>query len=135
MDVLSRSWIAHVLCHLVSTLLALSFRQRAVIAMSSACVTLAGIHGSVFFSATFVEYHSRNLYGHQEPVLFSAGWESRHNSLGSTIARHEWKGLSKVPGALEDWVTKQKVERQERQKQYERAQRRIPGMWEEEDDN
>ena len=38
----------------------------------------------------------------------SAGWENR--SGGTVIARHEYKGLSKMTGALEDWVEKQKFE-------------------------
>jgi WD repeat-containing protein 23 len=38
----------------------------------------------------------------------SAGWESARG--GTVIARHEYKGLSKMPGALEDWVEKQRQE-------------------------
>lgn len=34
----------------------------------------------------------------------SAGWESGRG--GSRVARHEWKGLSKMGGSLEDWVEK-----------------------------
>jgi len=34
----------------------------------------------------------------------SAGWESGRG--GSRLARHEWKGLSKMRGSLEDWVEK-----------------------------
>ncbi|KAJ7762387.1 WD40-repeat-containing domain protein [Mycena maculata] len=45
-----------------------------------------------------VSWHS------QEPVLMSAGWESGRG--GSRVARHEWKGLSKMGGSLEDWVEK-----------------------------
>ncbi|KAK7063723.1 WD-repeats-region domain-containing protein [Favolaschia claudopus] len=45
-----------------------------------------------------VSWHS------QEPVLMSAGWESGRG--GSRLARHEWKGLSKMGGSLEDWVQK-----------------------------
>ncbi|KAJ7292730.1 WD40 repeat-like protein [Mycena rebaudengoi] len=45
-----------------------------------------------------VSWHS------QEPVLMSAGWESGRG--GSRLARHEWKGLSKMSGSLEDWVEK-----------------------------
>lgn len=44
----------------------------------------------------------------QEPVIMSAGWENR--SGGTVIARHEYKGLSKMTGALEDWVERQKSE-------------------------
>lgn len=38
----------------------------------------------------------------------SAGW--RNGSGGTVIARHEYKGLSKMAGALEDWVERQKFE-------------------------
>ncbi|KAJ7663629.1 WD40-repeat-containing domain protein [Mycena rosella] len=59
-----------------------------------------------------VSWHS------QEPVLMSAGWESGRRGWesgrdpwesgrgGSRLARHEWKGLSKMGGSLEDWVEK-----------------------------
>jgi len=50
-----------------------------------------------------VSWHS------QEPVIMSAGWESMTG--GTIIARHEYKGLSKMTaGALEDWVERQKLE-------------------------
>lgn len=44
----------------------------------------------------------------KEPVIMSAGWESARG--GTVIARHEYKGLLKRPGALEDWVEKQTQE-------------------------
>ncbi|KAK0198745.1 WD40-repeat-containing domain protein [Armillaria mellea] len=50
-----------------------------------------------------VSWHS------QEPVMMSAGWDSGHG--GSILARHEWKGLSKMNGSLEDWVTREESER------------------------
>lgn len=40
--------------------------------------------------------------------MLSAGWEDA--SGGTVIARHEWKGLMKMPGALEDWVEKNRQE-------------------------
>jgi WD repeat-containing protein 23 len=43
--------------------------------------------------------------------MMSAAWEGDRG--GSVVARHEWKGLSKIPGALEDWVEKKKLERLE----------------------
>ncbi|KAJ7157164.1 WD40 repeat-like protein [Mycena filopes] len=52
-----------------------------------------------------VSWHSR------EPVLMSAGWESGRG--GSRVARHEWKGLTKMAGSLEDWVVKQTQEARE----------------------
>ncbi|KAJ7110375.1 WD40 repeat-like protein [Mycena crocata] len=45
-----------------------------------------------------VSWHS------QEPVLMTAGWESGRG--GSRVARHEWKGLLKMGGSLEDWTEK-----------------------------
>ncbi|KAF9486361.1 WD40 repeat-like protein [Pholiota conissans] len=50
-----------------------------------------------------VSWHSK------EPVIMSAGWESARG--GTVIARHEYKGLSKMRGGLEDWVEKHKQER------------------------
>ena len=44
----------------------------------------------------------------QEPVLMSAAWGEAHD--GTAIARHEWKGLSKLRGRLEDWVDKEEDE-------------------------
>ncbi|KAF9074947.1 WD40-repeat-containing domain protein [Rhodocollybia butyracea] len=47
----------------------------------------------------------------QQPVLISAAWESiRH---GSTLAKHEWKGLSKLSNKLEDWEEKRHQEQAE----------------------
>jgi DDB1- and CUL4-associated factor 11 len=51
------------------------------------------------------------IFIYQEPVLMSAGWENGRG--GSVVARHEWKGLSKMPGALEDWVEKNTNEQRE----------------------
>ncbi|CAL1693996.1 unnamed protein product [Somion occarium] len=57
-----------------------------------------------------VSWHS------QQPVLMSAGWLSDgwDSREGSVIARHEWKGLSKMRYNLKDYVEKQKSERSER---------------------
>ena len=49
---------------------------------------------------------------HQEPVLMSVAWSSGDRG-GSVVARHEWKGLLKMPGALEDFVEKRRLESQE----------------------
>ncbi|KAF8921890.1 WD40-repeat-containing domain protein [Mucidula mucida] len=43
-----------------------------------------------------VSWHS------QEPVMMSAAWANSRG--GSILARHEWKGLQKMGGSLEDWV-------------------------------
>lgn len=56
------------------------------------------------FCVRDVAWHSR------EPVILSAAW---HAQGSSTVARHEWKGLSKMGGRLEDWVGKRDAEAQE----------------------
>ncbi|RDX51000.1 WD40 repeat-like protein [Lentinus brumalis] len=71
-----------------------------------------------------VSWHS------QEPILMSTGWLGRRwgHTEGSIVARHEWKGMSKVMGGLEDWVARQKAERAERAQR--RSQRRnMPGAF------
>ncbi|KAH8099280.1 WD40 repeat-like protein [Cristinia sonorae] len=57
-----------------------------------------------------VSWHS------QQPILMSAGWlgSGWGSREGSIIARHEWKGLSKMGYAVTDWIEKQKLERAER---------------------
>lgn len=50
----------------------------------------------------------------------SVGWEGRR--VGSVVARHEWKGLSKLSHSLEDWVDKQKAESQARLETRRRSQ-------------
>ncbi|KAJ8084592.1 hypothetical protein PM082_003365 [Marasmius tenuissimus] len=52
-----------------------------------------------------VSWHS------QQPVMMSAAWENRRT--GSTLARHDWKGLSKLGGSLEDWNEKRRLESRE----------------------
>jgi len=47
----------------------------------------------------------------KEPVLMSVAWSNGH--IGSIVARHEWKGLLKMPGALEDLVEKRRLEGRE----------------------
>jgi WD repeat-containing protein 23 len=66
---------------------------------------------------------------HQEPVLMSVGWSNGYE--GSVIARHEWKGLLKMPGALEDLVEKRRLESQE---QNARLPRRMPGQLDSDDE-
>ncbi|GLB35784.1 putative WD domain, G-beta repeat [Lyophyllum shimeji] len=76
----------------------------------------------------------------QEPALMSVAWESAHG--GSTVAKHEWKGLSKMRGALEDWVEKDNQEQQEtsrlrrsaRLSNRRTAQRHVPGAFEDEEE-
>ncbi|KAI0319054.1 WD40-repeat-containing domain protein [Amylostereum chailletii] len=73
-----------------------------------------------------VSWHSK------EPVIFSAGFETETKS--SIVARHEWKGLSKTPGALEDHVEKQKLERAQRAQGRSQTRRRMPGHLESDDE-
>ncbi|KAI9444682.1 WD40-repeat-containing domain protein [Lactarius indigo] len=70
-----------------------------------------------------VSWHSK------EPVLMSVGWSSGHG--GSVVARHEWKGLPKMAGALEDLVEKRRLEGQERSA---RQSRRLPGQLDSDDE-
>ncbi|THH00690.1 hypothetical protein EW026_g1895 [Hermanssonia centrifuga] len=71
-----------------------------------------------------VSWHS------QQPILMSAGWlgSGWGANESSVIARHEWKGLSKMQYSLQDYVERQTSERAER------AQRRgvlrsMPGSY------
>ena len=66
---------------------------------------------------------------YQEPVLMSVGWSSGHGS--SVVVRHEWKGLQKMQGALEDLVEKQRLESQE---QSVNRARGVPGYRDSDDD-
>jgi WD repeat-containing protein 23 len=68
----------------------------------------------------------------------SAGWENGRG--GSIVARHEWKGLSKMSGSLEDWVEKKAEEQKEstaNQRSGRRRSRalRIPGAFEVEEED
>ena len=78
----------------------------------------------------------------------SAGWEGNYGQC--LVARHEWKGLSKLGGKLEDFVAKETDERDERERsgRLRRSQRlahrqrasarRLPGHYtslNDEDDN
>jgi DDB1- and CUL4-associated factor 11 len=42
----------------------------------------------------------------------SVAWSNAGRG-GSVVARHEWKSLSKMPGALEDFVERKRLESQE----------------------
>jgi len=67
----------------------------------------------------------------------SAGWESGRG--GSVVARHEWKGLSKMPRALEDWVEKNAEEQKDSSarpvRRSTRLHRRVPGAFESEEED
>ncbi|EPQ60332.1 WD40 repeat-like protein [Gloeophyllum trabeum ATCC 11539] len=72
-----------------------------------------------------VSWHSK------EPVLMSVGW---NGGRGSIVARHEWKGLTKMGNNLEDWTERQREERDERARR--RSERyNIPGAFENSDDS
>jgi DDB1- and CUL4-associated factor 11 len=77
----------------------------------------------------------------EEPVLISAAWESQRH--GSTLARHEFKGLSKMSYSLEDWEQKRRDEGAEVQSSNRRSSRireqalrrlLIPGSYLDDDD-
>ncbi|TCD68084.1 hypothetical protein EIP91_011537 [Steccherinum ochraceum] len=80
-----------------------------------------------------VSWHS------QEPILMSAGWlgsgwGARESSI---IARHEWKGLSKMRYMLDDYVDKQNQERDERatRRSQLRDAQTMPGAFADSDDD
>jgi WD repeat-containing protein 23 len=65
--------------------------------------------------------------------MMSAGWDGGRTSK-SIVARHEWKGLSKMSYSLEDWGEKQRIERNERASMRARRLLRIPGSFDEEEE-
>lgn len=68
----------------------------------------------------------------------SAAWGSHGES---TVARHEWKGLAKLGGRLEDWMEKEQLEGAERAlrdaagrpRRSTRLRGAVPGGWERDD--
>lgn len=73
--------------------------------------------------------------------MMSAGWEGGHGR--SSVARHEWKGLSKMGGRLEDLLERERAEGRERQHREERtplrrsvrlSRRQIPGSFQVDND-
>ena len=65
----------------------------------------------------------------------SAGWQSGRG--GSIVARHEWKGLSKMHGHLEDWVEKCRNEQEESstRRQSSRVRRaHLPGAFDDDEE-
>ncbi|KAI0727844.1 WD40-repeat-containing domain protein [Fomitopsis betulina] len=81
----------------------------------------------------------RDVSWHREqPVLMSAGWLGvRWNHReGSLVARHEWKGLSKMGHRLEDHVERDQQETSERAERA-RSRRSMPGglhLYDDDDD-
>lgn len=68
----------------------------------------------------------------------SAAWEG--NRAKSCVARHEWKGLNKMSGRLEDWVERKRANESEEGsgRRGERglaarsmSSRRMPGFYQE----
>jgi DDB1- and CUL4-associated factor 11 len=49
----------------------------------------------------------------QEPVLMTCSWASDRRPT-SDVAKHEWKGLNKLGGRLEDFVAREEEEAKER---------------------
>lgn len=78
------------------------------------CVRDVSWHSQV----CFVRLPNRHLIYifYQQPVLMSAGWlgSGWGANESSVIARHEWKGLSKMRYSLEDYVEQQESERADR---------------------
>lgn len=70
----------------------------------------------------------------QEPVMMSVGWESTRVG-GSVVARHEWKGLSKMAHSLEDWTEKQRTERAQRAARRAGGYQRVPGAFDESEED
>lgn len=54
----------------------------------------------------------------------SVAWSNGH--MGSVVARHEWKGLLKMPGALEDLVEKRLLESQDWSTKMRRSPNHLP---------
>lgn len=65
----------------------------------------------------------------------SVGWESSQVG-GSVVARHEWKGLSKMAYSLEDFTEKQHIESAQGAAARTQAtrHRRIPGTFKEDEE-
>ena len=107
---------------------------------TTVCVRDVSWHSQVKIYQYFTNSCFDNILGvYQEPVIMSAGWENGRG--GSVVARHEWKGLSKTSGALEDWVEKNAEEQKEsmmRRTPVRRStrlrNRRIPGAFESEEE-
>ncbi|KZT02499.1 WD40 repeat-like protein [Laetiporus sulphureus 93-53] len=70
-----------------------------------------------------VSWHS------EQPIMMSTGWLGGHWSVreGSIVARHEWKGMSKRGGTLEDWVERKNAEADERGVKRRDMMRKMPG--------
>jgi WD repeat-containing protein 23 len=62
----------------------------------------------------------------------SVGWANRRS--GSIVARHEWKGLSKLGHRLEDWVDRESAEYAERTRPRP-TNVRIPGAFVDDEDD
>ena len=70
-----------------------------------------------------------------QPVMMSCAWEDRYSG-GSTIARHEFKGLHQMGGRLEDAVEAERVAEAEHHSSHTRSRprRHVPGAWDLESD-
>lgn len=67
-------------------------------------------------------------------MMMSAGWDGGHSLSKSVVARHEWRGLSKMSYGLEDWMEKQNIERGERATRARRTLR-VPGAFDSEEND
>lgn len=84
---------------------------------------VSGSRGYASSCVRDVSWHS------SQPVILSAAWASHGES---TVARHEWKGLSKLSYNLEDWTEKNRAEEAERRA---RLNRTLPGSYNRNDDD
>jgi DDB1- and CUL4-associated factor 11 len=84
------------------------------------CVRDVSWHSQVHLHVCMAFKKNADIGVFQEPVMMSAAgeWDSWDAVRGSVVARHDWKGLSKLAGRLEDWVEKDQSEREHRQRRY-----------------
>lgn len=70
----------------------------------------------------------------QEAVMMSVGWEGSRG--GSVVARHEWKGLSKMGNRLEDYLERRRADKADRagRQQPSAREAHVPGAFDDDDD-
>ncbi|WVQ72216.1 hypothetical protein IAR50_001763 [Cryptococcus sp. DSM 104548] len=60
-----------------------------------------------------------------EPTLMSTCWDMDGGyRRGGSVAKHEWKGMGKGRGVVEDWVGRNEEEEEDRERERERRERR-----------
>lgn len=113
MVVLCKFWTDQLPCPCRTTHRMLSLHRLDSRIAKYACVMLAGTLRYVLYA--YINRHLIFIF-YQQPVLMSAGWlgSGWGANESSVIARHEWKGLSKMRYSLEDYVEQQESERADR---------------------